>query len=201
MPPPRNLERRQKLTDAAIDVLGTRGIHPLSHRAVDDAAGLPPGTTTNYFKSRDEILEAAARRVADLQLADMKAAAGRTGETGADGLAELLGRSLYEGATRHRTRFLAIFELSLEATRRPALLDALSRAAAASLSATIGQHRALGLGTSPEQVQELIALFGGALFALVTAPPEAVTVEDASELARSIVHGVLGADMPRPSRD
>jgi DNA-binding transcriptional regulator YbjK len=191
MPPPRNLQRRQMLTDAAIDVLGRRGIHQLSHRAVDDAAGLPPGTTTNYFKSRDDLLEAAARRVADLQVADMEAAAGLSGETGLDGLTALLGRSLYEGATRYRTRFLAIFELSLEATRRPALLDALSHSAAASLSATVRQHRVLGLQTPPEQVQALIALFGGALFALVTAPPAAVTPEGAAALGRSIVHGVL----------
>jgi DNA-binding transcriptional regulator YbjK len=201
MPPPRNVQRREQLTDAAIEILGTRGIHQLSHRAVDDASGLPPGTATNYFKTRDDLLEAVAARIADLQLADMladmratdmTAAAADTGSTAGDDLAALLGRSLYEGATRHRTRLLAIYELSLEATRRPALLHALSRIGAASLDATVGHHRTLGLGSSPQQVQVLITLYGGALFALVTAPPEAVTAAGAEALAGSIVRGVLG---------
>jgi DNA-binding transcriptional regulator YbjK len=192
MTPPRNLQRRNLLADAAIEVLGTRGIHKLSHRAVDDAANLPAGTTTNYFKRRDELLEAVARRVVDLQLADMGAAANLVTEAvDQQGLAALIGRSLYESAIRHRTRFLAIYELSLEATRRPALLDALSRIATASLDATVGHHRALGLSSSPEQVQALMTLFGGTLFAFVTAPPGSVTQEGANTLARCIVSGVL----------
>lgn len=199
MTPPRNLQRRHALTDAAIEVLGTRGIHQLSHRAVDEAANLPAGTTSNYFKSRDELLEAVARRVVDLQLADMDVAAGMVSEeVDQPGLAALIGRSLYEGATRHRTRFLAIYELSLEATRRPVLLEALASIATASLGATVGHHRTLGLQSSPEQVQALITLFGGALFALVTAPPELVTPEGASMLARCIVGGVLSELPPMP---
>lgn len=193
MPPPHNVQRREQLADAAIEVLGRSGIHKLSHRAVDDTAGLPAGTTTNYFKTRDGLLEAAAGRIADLQLADMAAAADpAVPVTSLDDLAALLGRSMYVGATRHRTRLLAIYELSLEATRRPALLTALSRIAAASLGATVGQHRALGLASSPRQVQALITLYGGTLFALVTAPPEAVTQEGVAALAGYIVRGVLG---------
>ncbi|HTR90353.1 MAG TPA: TetR family transcriptional regulator [Trebonia sp.] len=192
MPPPRNVQRREQLTDAAIEVLGARGIHQLSHRAVDDAAGLPAGTTTNYFKTRDDLLVAAAGRIAELQLADMAAAADPAAPvTGVDDLTALLGRSMYEGATRHRSRLLAIYELSLEATRRPVLLNALSSIAAASLGATVGQHRELGLASSPQQVQALITLYGGTLFALVTAPPEAVTQEGVNALAGYIVRGVL----------
>jgi DNA-binding transcriptional regulator YbjK len=196
--PPRNVQRRHRLTDAAIEVLGTRGIHQLSHRAVDDAASLPAGTTTNYFKNRDELLEAVAHRVVDLHLAEMEAAADTVTEVvDQPGLAALIGRSLYEAATRNRTRFLAIYELSLEATRRPALLDALSRIATATLDATVGHHRTLGLRSSPEQVQALMTLFGGALFALVSAPPESVTPVGANALARCIVSGVL-TELPEP---
>jgi DNA-binding transcriptional regulator YbjK len=196
MAPPRNVQRRRTLTDAAIEVLGARGIHQLSHRAVDEAANLPAGTTSNYFKTRDELLEAVAGRVVELQLADMaaeEAAGTMTGAAGRPGLAELIGSALYVAATRHRTRFLAIYELSLEATRSPVLLQAMAGIAGATLDATVGHHRALGLQSSPEQVQALIALFGGAAFVLVTAPPASVTAEGASALARCIVSGVLSA--------
>ncbi|HEY5787928.1 MAG TPA: TetR family transcriptional regulator, partial [Microlunatus sp.] len=44
--------RREILLDAAIRVLGERGIKALTHRAVDVEAGLGVGSTTNYFPTR-----------------------------------------------------------------------------------------------------------------------------------------------------
>jgi hypothetical protein len=85
---------------------------------------------------------------------------------GKPGPAELIGGALYDSAARHRTRYLAIYELTLEATRRPALAEALSGMVAATLDVTIGRHRALGLDTSPAQVQAMITLFSGALLTL-----------------------------------
>src|SRR5215472_9995242 len=146
MAPPRNIRRRNDLADAAIEILGTAGIHKLSHRAVDERAGLPPGTAANYFPRRDDLLAAAAHRVAELSLADM-AAANReeAGPPSRRRLAELIGASLLDSATRHRTRYLAIYELTLEATRQPALAQSMSELAVAALDATIAEHRALGL--------------------------------------------------------
>src|SRR6202012_5716814 len=71
MAPPRNERRRQALGDAAIAILGTPGIHSLSHRAVDERAELPAGTAANYFPTRDELLAAAARRVFGLHIEAM----------------------------------------------------------------------------------------------------------------------------------
>jgi hypothetical protein len=113
------------------------------------------------------------------------------GPVGPGGLAELIGGALYAAAARHRTRYLAIYELTLEATRRPALAEALSGMVAATLDVTIGQHRALGLDTSPAQVQALIALFSGVLLTLVAGPPEAVTPNVTDALAHCLVAGVL----------
>src|SRR6476469_7255466 len=114
MAPPRNTRRRNALADAAIEVLGTSGIHKLSHRTVDERAGLPSGTAANYFPRRDDLLAAAAERVAELHIAEMAAAARAApvppGDTaGPDLLAELIGASLYDAATRHRTRYLASY--------------------------------------------------------------------------------------------
>jgi DNA-binding transcriptional regulator YbjK len=197
MAPPKNLRRRRALTDSAIEILGMSGMHELSHRAVDERAGLPAGTTSNYFPSRDDLLEAAARRIVELQVADMQAADGQVaGPVGLSQLAELIGASLYDSATRRRTQFLAIFELTLEATRRPGLGQALAQIAAATLEATVAEHRALGLDTSPEQVQLLLTLFAGALLALVTGPREAVTPGAALTLAHSLVTGALSPSAP-----
>jgi DNA-binding transcriptional regulator YbjK len=194
MAPPRNTQRRDALADAAIQILGTAGIHKLSHRSVDEQAGLPHGTAANYFPTRDDLLAAAARRVAGLHLADMTAAdLPARGEADGDALAELIGASLYDSATRHRARYLAIFELTLEATRRPGLARSMADLGAAAVETTVAEHRALGLPTSPGQVQALITLFGGTLLTLVTGPPEAVTRDGALVLARAMVTGTLGA--------
>jgi AcrR family transcriptional regulator len=218
MAPPRNTRRRRALADAAITVLGTAGTHKLSHRAVDEAAGLPAGTAANYFPHRDELLAAAAERVAELQAAEMtaadegaaaaSAAGASTGvpagassgvcagvpvgvSAGRDGLARRIAAALFDAATRNRTRYLAAFELALEATRQPALAAAMSQLGAAAFRTTVAEHRSLGLPTTPGQVQALIALYGGTLLTLVAAPPESVTREGVLALARSIVAGVL----------
>jgi DNA-binding transcriptional regulator YbjK len=192
MAPPRNERRREALADAAIAILGTSGIHSLSHRAVDERAELPAGTAANYFPTRDELLAAAARRVLSLHIEAMDAADSQvTGPVDPDGLAELIGGALYDSAVRHRTRYLAVYELTLEATRRPALAEALSGMVTATLDVTIGQHRMLGLDTSPAQVQTLITLFGGVLLTLAAGPPEAVTPDATLALARCLVAGVL----------
>ncbi len=205
MAPPRNTRRRSALADAAIEVLGTAGIHKLSHRAVDERAGLPAGTAANYFPRRDDLLAAAAERVAELHVAEMtaadRAAIASAGDhagaaAGLDALAGLLGASLHEAATRHRTRYLAAYELALESTRQPALAEAMARLGAGAVEATIAEHLALGLPTTAEQVQALIALYNGTLMTLVVAPPGTVTPEATVALASCLVSGVL-----RPQED
>jgi DNA-binding transcriptional regulator YbjK len=194
MAPPRNQRRREALADAAIAILGTSGIHALSHRAVDERAELPAGTAANYFPTRDELLAAAACRVFGLHIAAMEASDSQVaGPVAPDGLAELIGEALYDSAARHRTRYLAIYELTLEAARRPELAEALSGMVAATLDITTGQHRMLGLDTSPAQVQALITLFSGVLLMLAAGPAEAVTPDATRALARCLVAGVLAA--------
>jgi DNA-binding transcriptional regulator YbjK len=190
--PARNPQRRAALTDAAIEILGGSGIHELSHRAVDARAEVPAGTASNYFRSRDELLDAVAQRVLELHLADMELAREAVTEPmDPDRLGAMIGASLYDAATRGRQRFLAVYALTLEATRRPALEQAMGRIAAASFEATVRYHRALGLQTTERQIQMLLTLFGGALLTLVTVPPEALTPDYAEALARCIVTGAL----------
>jgi AcrR family transcriptional regulator len=202
MAPPRNAARRNLVSDTAIEILGTVGSRGLSHRAVDKRARLPEGTTANYFPARDDLLAAAAERVAALQFQEMDGgtAAAGVGVT-TDGeefrgvgelrLAELLGNALYDAATLHRIRYLAIFELLLESTRRPALAESLAELAAAAVNESAAGHQALGLTTSPDQAQALITMYGGTLLTLAVAPPGTVTSDIAQSLARAIVTGVL----------
>ena len=58
--------RTRQVGDAAIAVLAEQGARGLTHRAVDQAAGLPPGTTSNYARTREALLTLTLTRIAEL---------------------------------------------------------------------------------------------------------------------------------------
>ena len=60
-------DRKETLLDAAIQVLGDRGMRGLTHRAVDAEAGVAAGSTANYFPTRESLLEAIANRVSAME--------------------------------------------------------------------------------------------------------------------------------------
>ena len=109
--------RARQAADAAIAVLADHGGRGLTHRAVDQAAGLPPGTTSNYARTREALLTLTLARIAELDLAE--GAAGVTGSGLADGVAQMVHQWIIEPGRRQR--FLARLELAFEATRRPEL--------------------------------------------------------------------------------
>jgi hypothetical protein len=92
-----------------------------------------------------------------------------------------------------RTRYRAIFELQLEAARRPGLASAMAGLQDAATRFTADNHAELGLPIPAEKIPILITLYGGALFTLVTAPPEHISKDAVHSVARAIVHGALPA--------
>lgn len=193
MPPP-NDHRRAKIADTAIALLIEGGVHGVTHRAIDARAGLPTGTSSNYFRSREALLVTVAQRVAELHQADMAAAAAAHVPEGdpTQRTVGLIAASLHHAATAQRDRYLAIFELRLESLRRPALAEALDRLMNALAAFTTAHHAELRLDIPPAAVPQLMVLYGGALFTLVTAPPGSLTESMTRDLATAIVRGALG---------
>jgi AcrR family transcriptional regulator len=195
--PPPNEQRRAQLADAGIDLLVESGVHGVTHRTVDRRAGLPAGTASNYFRSREALLVAIARRVVERHQADMADAARAhppaAAGNGAERAVDLIVDSLMLAAGPHRTRYLAVFELRLESVRRPALAAAINELTAAMAAFTAGHHVELGLGLAPAAVPPMLVMYGGALFALVTGPPEMLTRDAVRPLALAIVYGGLAA--------
>lgn len=202
--PPINAQRRAVLADAAIELLAEAGVHGVTHRAVERRAELPAGTTSNYFRSREALLVAVVERVVDLHLAGVDAATTAGGGPRGRGagdvehLTDLLTASLLTAATTHRQRYLAIFELRIEALRRPALAGALDELVRRATGATAAHHAALGLPVPPERVASLLQLYGGALFTLVSGPAEAVTAAGVRPLAAALARGALGPAAQEP---
>jgi AcrR family transcriptional regulator len=59
--------RKEMLLDAAIRVLGERGMRALTHRAVDAEAGVAAGSTANYYSTREALFEAIVERVSAME--------------------------------------------------------------------------------------------------------------------------------------
>jgi AcrR family transcriptional regulator len=134
--------RARQAADAAIAVLADHGARGLTHRAVDQAAGLSPGTTSNYARTREALLTLTLTRIAELDLAEGAATSG-------SGLADDVARMVHQWIIEpgRRQRFLARLELAFEATRRPELRAAYDemgrsfRTEAARLLAAAGSAR------------------------------------------------------------
>ncbi|MEU6823022.1 TetR family transcriptional regulator [Streptomyces atriruber] len=112
-------ERRQRIIDAAIRVVGEKGIGGLSHRSVAAEADVPLGSTTYHFKTLDELMVAALRQ-SNEGFAKVMAASDVFEDPEAD-LAAGLARVLGEWFAGERSGVELEYELYLAALRRPAL--------------------------------------------------------------------------------
>ena len=65
-------ERRRELCDAAIRVLAEHGSRGLTHGQVDRGAGVPDGTTSYYYRTRDALLRGVGKRVAEIDIANLQ---------------------------------------------------------------------------------------------------------------------------------
>ncbi|MQY10385.1 hypothetical protein SRB5_04930 [Streptomyces sp. RB5] len=164
MSTPSTPTRRDVVGDAALRLLAERGMRGLTHRAVDESAGLPPGSTSNVARTRAALLELAVLRAAEGDTAAMPAGVPPDPAAGADALVEPLAGLLHDFLTHRRTLLLARYELALEATRRPelrAVYDRSGRAFADPLRAFL---TAAGSPDPERHTRSLIAWLDGMLF-------------------------------------
>ena len=136
----RNTERRRHLLDAAVDVIAAQGSRGLTFWAVDREAEVPAGTASNYFVSRDQLLDELASHLFVRLAPDPDEVAKRmSGEHGRSTERELM-MWLVERAIADRAAHLALYELRLEATRNARLAPAVTRQFAGNLSAATADH-------------------------------------------------------------
>jgi DNA-binding transcriptional regulator YbjK len=125
-------DRKTLIADTAIALLASLGARGLTHRAVDQQAGLPPGSTSFYCRSRLDLLGLALVRHGTLDMADLEAdaqawvaklgaAAGQANDPlnlFIDSLATRIATWL---SPEGRDRMVARFELFLIASHEPEL--------------------------------------------------------------------------------
>ncbi|MFI1825549.1 TetR/AcrR family transcriptional regulator [Streptomyces sp. NPDC020412] len=156
--------RAALIADTALRLLAERGMRGLTHRAVDEAAGLPQGSTSNSARTRLALLEAAVGRLADREARvlglDELPRPGSDIEEFTDALALALHRLL----TQHRPLVLARYELALEATRRPELRTVFDAAGEGMRTPLVAMMAGAGSAEPERHALSLIAWADGLMF-------------------------------------
>jgi DNA-binding transcriptional regulator YbjK len=198
------MSRRAEIADAAIATLARGGMRGLTHRAVDRAAGLPEGSTSYYFRTRQALLQATLERLAELDSIDMQDGVALLPSTN---LAELpdLDPDTVAGATAQiverwmttgRERQLARYELALEATRRPELRQALVTVGAAIRATVASQFAAAGVRHPDQRAADFVAFVDGLLFDQIAgAGARQLTQADLRAAIRALLTAVTGTDV------
>jgi DNA-binding transcriptional regulator YbjK len=106
---------RERGLEAAVELLGAEGVRALTHARVDERAGLPAGSTSNWFRTRRALLGGVVDWIAERERADFDPAA-MPAITELDGLIEGLCvmAEVQTGpfAARTRARYALFLELS-----------------------------------------------------------------------------------------
>jgi len=185
----RNPERRAALLDASIEVLAADGARGLTFRAVDQRAGVPVGTASNYFSSRDEILRHAGERVYERLADEAVLAGGLEGARDRARVTELM-HELVDRVAAFPTGFLALLELRLEATRRPELRAVLTRRIRADVDFNVAYHEKSGLPGDGTTVVLLWLALNWLILERLTLP-ELFTGEQRRDLVTALVDRLL----------
>ncbi|MET9030697.1 TetR family transcriptional regulator [Nocardia sp. NPDC004168] len=140
--------KRELVLDAAIELLGSRGIRALTHRAVDEVAGMPAGSASNYFRTRAALLTGIAERLEARDYADWEALNRRPAPATIEDLVDGTAAFVVHAVRTDPTRTLARYALFQEARTSPALRETVRSGHrrltewAASLLANVGGDRA-----------------------------------------------------------
>jgi DNA-binding transcriptional regulator YbjK len=194
--------RHGLVADTALEVLARHGSRGLTHRAVDVAAGLPPGSTSYYYRSRAALLSACVARLGEHDYPELGELAPTLDLARPATLADALGAVLHRWLTTDRTRHLARYELSMEAVRRPELAADLHRAGQGLRQRVAAMLEAFGATDPPRQARWLVACIDGILFDNI-AGANATSPADAAELhaaAHDLINAVLRPSGTAPTR-
>ncbi|MFJ7232412.1 TetR/AcrR family transcriptional regulator [Streptomyces tendae] len=191
----RNDQRRAALVDAAIEVLAAQGARGLTFRAVDTEAAVPPGTASNYFANRDDLLTQAGARVYErLHPGEAALAHQHTVPRDRDTYVRLM-RELVDRVAGFRTGYLALLELRLEATRRPELRAVLTERVREDVAANVAHHEASGLPGDAMAVKLLMLALNWLIVERLTLP-DVFTEEERDQLVTAAVDRIVAPDGP-----
>ncbi|WP_461473302.1 TetR/AcrR family transcriptional regulator [Microbacterium sp. HJ5] len=153
-------------------MVGTEGIRALTHARVDERAGLPKGSTSNWFRTRAALVAGVATWLAESERADFggtEAPAIDTPEQLIDALSQVI--ALQSGPLAPRTK--ARFALFLEGAGDAEMLAPLLAQRRVFVEWTTALLARVGARSPDEAVRALMAAGDGLILHRVTVDPDA----------------------------
>lgn len=185
------LARRLAILDAVVTLLATRGLEGVTHRAVDEIAGLPQGSSSYYFPKKLALLTQAAQHLAELLEKDCDELQGGFAETaakhGLDAAVEYVAKELVAYADKSRHLFLARMELTLAAARRAELVDIGTELTAAARRPIAFFLELISNGRTDVPVETCAGLIDGITLMYATGQGPKPTTDQVAAVFRSIV--------------
>jgi DNA-binding transcriptional regulator YbjK len=164
VPPPTAV----RITDAALEVLGTGGIHALSHARVDATAGLPPGSSSNYFRTRAALISGAVDRLRELDAVNYQALLAAGPPARLDQLAEAYTLFVEDSTGPSRVRTVARYVIFVQGVVEPALLEQLNADRRLVVDWTAGALAGLGVADAAAVAPALLAAVEGLIMHRLT---------------------------------
>ena len=162
---------RERGLEAAVELLGAEGVRALSHARVDERAGLPPGSTSNWFRTRRALLGGIVDWIAERERADFDPDA-MPAITGLEDLVEGLCAMTELQTGRFAARTRARYALFLELADDPELGEPLRRQRREFERWTERIVIAVGIAEAVPATRALMALGDGLLLHRLTVDPE-----------------------------
>lgn len=169
-----------------MDLVGTQGLRALTHARIDAQAGLPRGSTSNYFRTRAALLDAAVTWVAERELAEVSFDVDPSGLT-ADGFVDALCAGIEVQTGAHRVRTMARYVLFLESAHDPELRAPLVANRLRFEAFAVQVLTGLGATDPAVAAHALIACGEGIVLHRMTVDPSA----ELRPVVAAVVHGIV----------
>ena len=152
---------KTRAIEAAIELVGTQGLRALTHARVDEQAGLPKGSTSNYFRTRQALQAGVVNGIVERELPAVGVA---FSPTSSDELVDALCALFDHMTTVNRTVTAARLVLFMEASHNAELRDAVSRGREAMEALSVVALARLGAREPPNITSiEVAACYEGLL--------------------------------------
>lgn len=163
---------RLRALDAALLLVGEEGIRSLTHARVDERAGLPKGSTSNWFRTRDTLVAGVVVHLAETERADFDSAPRPQIDT-AEELIQALSAMIevQSGPLTARTR--ARYAMFLEGAGDPRLLAPLVAQRQVFVEWTTHLLERVGAASPSDAVRTLMATGDGLILHRLTVDPDA----------------------------
>lgn len=192
MPPSRKgAKRKTAIVEAALRIIGEKGIQGVSMRAVAAEASVPLGTVTYYFSDKDELTEAAFLSHSKRETSRILTALATLGDglTSAD-LARVLAEFVIQGLTEYRAQLITEYQFLCESARRENLQRATAawlQSLQAHLEATV---TALSSSSPKTDARLILAVVAGLEVDNLGAPPGPANEQAIRATLERLLHGL-----------